>query len=172
MSIHPRATLVTWISLALAACAQAQGQSPTPAQTIHRGFDYINRKLLDMAKDFPENKYGFRLKPEMRSFGEVLVHVLSGNVYAAKAGRGENVKWDEVDPKTYKTKTEIVAAFQKSVDDANATLKATPDERFTKTLAPWASVMEHSAEHYGLLVAYYRANGLVPPESRPKNQSQ
>jgi hypothetical protein len=69
MSIHPRATLVTWISLALAACAQAQGQSPTPAQTIHRGFDYINRKLLDMAKDFPENKYGFRLKPEMRSFG-------------------------------------------------------------------------------------------------------
>jgi hypothetical protein len=82
------------------------------------------------------------------------------------------VKWDEVDPKTYKTKTEIVAAFQKSVDDANATLKATPDERFTKTLAPWASVMEHSAEHYGLLVAYYRANGLVPPESRPKNQSQ
>jgi hypothetical protein len=29
-------------------------------------------------------------------------------------------------------------------------------------------VMEHSAEHYGLLVAYYRANGIVPPSSRPK----
>jgi hypothetical protein len=28
-------------------------------------------------------------------------------------------------------------------------------------------VLEHSAEHYGLLVAYYRANGMVPPESRP-----
>ena len=24
----------------------------------------------------------------------------------------------------------------------------------------------HSSEHYGLLVAYYRANGLVPPASR------
>jgi len=23
-------------------------------------------------------------------------------------------------------------------------------------------------EHYGLFVAYYRANGVVPPESRPK----
>jgi hypothetical protein len=33
---------------------------------------------------------------------------------------------------------------------------------------PWIGVMEHSAEHYGLLVAYYRANGLVPPASRPK----
>ena len=27
---------------------------------------------------------------------------------------------------------------------------------------------EHSGEHYGQLVVYYRANGLVPPESRPK----
>jgi len=32
---------------------------------------------------------------------------------------------------------------------------------------PWVDVMEHSAEHYGLLVAYYRANGIVPPASRP-----
>jgi hypothetical protein len=29
-------------------------------------------------------------------------------------------------------------------------------------------LIEHSAEHYGQLVVYYRANGLVPPESRPK----
>ena len=28
--------------------------------------------------------------------------------------------------------------------------------------------IEHSGEHYGQLVVYYRINGLVPPESRPK----
>jgi hypothetical protein len=28
--------------------------------------------------------------------------------------------------------------------------------------------IEHSGEHYGQLVAYYRLSGLVPPESRPK----
>jgi hypothetical protein len=27
---------------------------------------------------------------------------------------------------------------------------------------------EQEGEHYGLLVAYYREMGLVPPESRPK----
>jgi len=27
---------------------------------------------------------------------------------------------------------------------------------------------EHSGEHYGNLVVYYRNNGIVPPESRPK----
>jgi hypothetical protein len=29
-------------------------------------------------------------------------------------------------------------------------------------------VIEHSGEHYGQLVVYYRINGMVPPESRPK----
>ena len=29
-------------------------------------------------------------------------------------------------------------------------------------------LIEHSGEHYGQLVVYYRANGLVPPASRKK----
>ncbi len=29
-------------------------------------------------------------------------------------------------------------------------------------------LIEHSGEHYGQMVVYYRANGMVPPESRPK----
>ena len=29
-------------------------------------------------------------------------------------------------------------------------------------------IIEHSGEHYGQLVVYYRIAGLVPPESRPK----
>ncbi len=120
-----------------------------------------------MAKDFPADKYNYSLKPEMRSFGAVIVHIASGNVYAAKAGRGENVNWDELDPKNYKTKEEVVTLLERSISDANATLETLPDSSFAKSVEPWLSVTEHSAEHYGLLVAYYRANGLVPPASRP-----
>jgi hypothetical protein len=29
-------------------------------------------------------------------------------------------------------------------------------------------LIEHSGEHYGNLVVYYRNNRLAPPESRPK----
>lgn len=159
-------------SLALLAAApmfaQGQKQPPTPAQTIQRQFGYINGKVLEMAQDFPEDQYGFRPKPEMRSFGEVIVHILSGNIYAAKTGRGEKANWDEVDPKLYPTKAQIVAAMQKSIADATEVLKSTPDDSFKTSLGPWVSVIEHSGEHYGLLVAYYRLNGLVPPESRPK----
>lgn len=31
----------------------------------------------------------------------------------------------------------------------------------------WTFAIEHSGEHYGQLVVYYRANNLVPPDSRP-----
>ncbi len=151
--------------------AQEQRSPPTPAISIKRNFASVNRRLLAMAEDFPAEKYDYRPTKDVRSFGDVIVHAMSGNVYAAKAGRGENVKWDELDPKSYKSKAEIVTAFKKSINDADATLKAVPDEQFAKTLAPWMGVIEHGAEHYGQLVVYYRLSGLVPPESRPKSKT-
>jgi hypothetical protein len=147
---------------------QTQRPTPTTAQSVRGHFASLNRRIVEMAKDFPEDQYTFRLKPETRSFGEVMVHIASGNVYAAKAGRGEKVNWDELDPKKYPDKATVVALMEKSSADAQAVLDKLPDETFTKALEPWIGVMEHSAEHYGLLVAYYRANGLVPPASRPR----
>jgi len=161
------AVIVAFV-LVLVMTLSTAAQNRSTAQSVRGHFASINRRILEMAKDFPDEKYNFQLKPEMRTFGAVVVHVASGNVYAAKAGRGENVNWDELDPKNYKTKSEVVALLEKSIDDANATLKNLPDDSFAKSVEPWLSVTEHSAEHYGLLVAYYRANGLTPPESRPK----
>jgi hypothetical protein len=147
---------------------QGQQSAAGPQQSIKRQFDDVHRKLLEMAKDFPAEKYTFRLKPEMRSFGEVLVHVTSGVVYAGKVGRGEKATWSELNAKDYPAKAAVVALMERSINEADAALNAAPAVSFTKTLDPWLPVLEHSAEHYGLLVAYYRANGLVPPESRPK----
>ena len=158
----------SFLALFAALSASAQPAPPNTAQTLKTFFDGINKQILDMAEDFPAEKYDFRLKPEMRTFGEVIVHVVGGNQYAAKAGgTAERVKWDEVDPKDYQTKDKIVALLKKSISAANATLQANP-EGFNGNIRPWLAVIEHSAEHYGLLVAYYRANGMVPPESRPK----
>ena len=151
--------------------ASAQNTLHSTPDVVRGRFMSINQKILDMARDFPEDKYDFRLTSQMRSFRELIVHIAGGNIYAAKAGGGENVAWDEKiepDPKDYKTKAAVVAMFEKTVSDANAVLKNLPDSSFTKTVDPWVDVMEHSAEHYGLLVAYYRAIGIVPPASRPK----
>jgi hypothetical protein len=157
------------VGLFLFAVALVWGQTkaPTAAEALKRNFDYVNHKVLTMAEDFPADKYEYKLKPEMRTFGAVIVHIASGNIFAARAGKGEKVKWDdqEQDPAQYKSKAECVALLRKSIDDANVALAANP-EGPNKNMQPFLSVLQHTSEHYGLLVAYYRANGLVPPESR------
>jgi hypothetical protein len=163
-----KATFAAMVLSILVFSTSAISQTRTTAQSIRGHFSSINQRVLEMAKDFPEDKYDYKLKPEMRTFGAVIVHIASGNVYAAKVGKSENVNWDELDPKDYKTKAQVVSLLEKSISDAEVTLKSLPDDSFAKTIEPWISVIEHSAEHYGLLVAYYRANGLAPPQSRPK----
>jgi len=155
--------------LPITAMAQPPKPPETPAQQVKQLFDDVNKRVLEMAQDFPADKYDYRLRKEMRSFGEVIVHIMSGNVYATKAGGGEKANWDELDPKNYRAKADIVNALQKSIADCAATLKAHPMAA-GKSVEPWLGVMQHSSEHYGLLVAYYRANGLVPPVSRPKSK--
>lgn len=152
-----------------AAVAPAQQKTPSAAEALKGNFEYVNNKVLEMAQDFPAEKYDYKLKPEMRTFAAVIVHIASGNIYAAKAGKGEKVKWDdqEQDPAKYTTRAACVALLKKSIEDANAALKANP-EGPDKNMQPFLSVLQHTSEHYGLLVAYYRANGLVPPDSRPK----
>jgi len=160
-------TRLTILLLATPLLGLAQAPS-TPAKSFADNFEDVNRRLLAMAKDFPEEKYGYRATKDVRSFGEIIVHVSSGNAYAAKAGRGEKANWDEIDPKQYTTKAAKVALLEKTIADSTATLKATPEDRWAKTVQPWLAVIEHAGEHYGQLVVYYRNNGMVPPESRPK----
>ena len=176
-SFHSPDTIVTTMrrlaayGIVLLAAASAFGQSKTPtaAEALKRNFDYVNNKILEMANDFPADKYDFRLKPEMRTFGAVIVHIASGDIYAAKAGMGEKVKWDdqEQDPAKFPAKAACVELLKQSIEAATAAMAANP-EGPNQNLQPFLSVLQHASEHYGLLVAYYRANGLVPPESRPK----
>jgi len=148
--------------------AFAQTATPGVAKQVRDNFNDVDRKILEMARDWPAENYDYKLRKEMRSFGAVLVHLASGNVYAAKIGRGEKAKWDELDAAKYPDKASVVALLEKSFGDSEAVLKGLPDTTFAKSVEPWLSVMEHNGEHYGLLVAYYRANGMTPPESRPK----
>jgi uncharacterized damage-inducible protein DinB len=168
-----RASLCRLLCIASAVnVALAQGTPRTPAQDIRAHFAGLNRKIVAMAKDFPAADYGYRPAEGVRSFGDVIVHIASGNIYAAKVGRGEKVQWDELDPKAYTGKAEIVAMLEKSVQDATAALQAIPDGHFATRLDPWLDVIEHAAEHCGQLVAYYRAHGLVPPQSRGNSSKQ
>jgi len=139
----------------------------------------IGHKLVAMAEDFPEDKYDFKPTPTQRSFAEQLLHAAGASYYFTNPVMGQKPPAGE-DPKreNYKTKADIVAFVKKSVADGAAALQSKGEKGLMQTV-PYAhqevrvldiayGLIEHSGEHYGQLVVYYRLAGLVPPESRPK----
>jgi uncharacterized damage-inducible protein DinB len=172
---------------ALPAAAQdAAKKSGPPKQVgvsaaILEQWNDIGRKLIAMAEDFPEDKYDFKPSPAERTFAEQLLHAAGANYFFTNIVNGQAPPAQE-DPKRdkYKTKADVVAFVKKSFEDGAATIKAKGDAGMTGSLVDpfaneqvrvydWAyGFMEHSGEHYGQLVVYYRVAGLVPPESRPK----
>ena len=60
-------------------------------------------------------------------------------------------------------------AIKAKGDSGMAAVILDPESKAPQRLSDLAyGVVEHSGEHYGQLVVYYRINGMVPPESRPR----
>lgn len=166
--------------------AQSQPQTqpappaPGPTEELLRGWNEVGAKLIEMAEDFPEDKYDFKPNPEVRSFAEQLLHVAGSTYFFMGIARGEQPGEEDLSREKYKTKAEVVAALKKSFAEGAAFIRETGDAGLTKSaqypwssrpvslLGLWADATEHAGEHYGQLVVYYRVNGLVPPASRPR----
>lgn len=171
--------------LCFAIPSRAQEKKPSkpassPYKAVLDSWNDIGRKLITMAEDFPEDKYDYKATPAERTFAENLLHVAGVNYYFTNAVRGEKPPEGENPPRSqYKTKTDVVAFVKKSFADGAAAIKARGDKGMTETVVdPYSNeeirvsdyaygFIEHSGEHYGQLVVYYRLNGIVPPESRP-----
>ena len=116
-----------------------------------------------------------------RGVAEQLLHAANANYFFTDPAMGKPVPKEE-DPKRsdFKTKADVVAFVKKAFADGAAAIKAKGDKGMSDLLVdPFAhqqvrvldmayGLIEHSGEHYGQLVGYYRTAGLVPPESRPK----
>ncbi|HEX3353344.1 MAG TPA: DinB family protein [Terriglobales bacterium] len=174
-------TVVVATMLITAAWAQEAAKAPvlSPSQAVLQNWNEIGRKLIAMAEDFPEDKYDFKPVPVQRSFAEQLLHVAGSNDLFTAVAKGEKPVDDE-SRAHYKTKATVVAYLKKSFADGAAVIKAKGDAGLAQTVLTSESheimqlsdlayeLIEHSGEHYGQLVVYYRVAGMVPPESRPK----
>jgi hypothetical protein len=142
----------------------------------------IGNKLIAMAQDFPEDKYDFKVQKDQRTFALNLLHAaaldfvlirrISGTNVGPNFGEGDNPTRDQ-----FKTKADIVNFVQEAVADGAKVIQQQGDagldntskffgNRLAHNSAIWTMAIEHSGEHYGQLVVYYRANNLVPPDSR------
>ena len=150
------------------------------SKVVLDAWNEIGRKLTAMAEDFPEDKYDFKPTPAQRSFAEQLLHAAGSCYYFTNPAMGLKPPAAE-DPKRdqYKSKADIVAFVKKSFADGATAIQVKGEKGMATEVVYFPQqksrvidiaygIIEHSGEHYGQLVVYYRLAGLVPPESRPK----
>jgi len=164
--------------------------SPSLAATAKAMHATIRRDIAEAAETMPAEDFGFKPTPDVRSFAQLVGHVINANVFFCSQAKGAAM------PTT--TNFELVAdkaALIKGLTDAlahcDAVYESTTDTDFNqavtlsgfpgmnpKTTTTRGAVLmfntTHNNEHYGNIVVYLRLKGKVPPSTAraqaPKRQ--
>ena len=141
--------------------------APTYEAALSRSWESVHNKILTMAKDtvFPDDKLAWKPHPAARTVLEELRHVTIGLEMTTAEAKGEKFDFDareKADAGKPKTRASVVAEMEAAIAASYPLVKSNPRPQ----LLGW---LEHQGEHYGKLVTAYRANGVVPPVSRPKS---
>jgi uncharacterized damage-inducible protein DinB len=188
---HIARLVIFTLGMSLATLTPAQEQKPTvppkpalsPSQELLLGWQSVFGKVITMAKDFPQDKYNFKAQEGERTFGENLIHVSAAAFNSMTAFTGAPMwQYGKEDSlrKKFATKEEVVGFLSKAAEAGEQLIKEEADNGLNREVKyPWGKfmvhgsfiwygILEHTGEHYGQLVVYYRLNGLIPPASRPK----
>ncbi len=134
-------------------------------------------KLLQLAEATPEAKFSYRPAADVRSTGEVFMHVVTANY-------GIPSHWGVKPPvpgftfayeKSLTKKADIIKALKDSFAHVDASLAAVPEADMDKPVEMFGGMVKttirggymlllaHSHEHLGQSIAYARTNGIAPP---------
>ena len=169
--MHSRLIAPALAALFLAAAAHAQS-NPFSADA-RQTYTLIKGNLMKAAEEMPEENYSFRTVPQVRTFGEMIAHVADGQLRMCAVVKGETVTANAA---SKKSKADLVAALQASFDYCDPIYASMTD---TEAVAPvrWARWqmtklgllnwnISHDNEMYGIIGAFLRIKGLVPPSSQ------
>jgi DinB superfamily len=157
--------------LGLSLTLQAQSANPLSTE-IKSAYSSVKINLLQSAEKMPEDGYGFKPTPDIRSFAEVLGHVVSAQMHACSAalGGGMNAGMTKGE-----TKSEVLTALKAAFDECDKAYDALTDASAAEMiqsprgarsrLGILAGNVAHDNEQYGILSVYMRLKGVIPPSS-------
>ena len=160
--------------LLTASCALAQ--SPNPFMSELKQF-YTVRKgdLLKAADRMPAEDYDFRPTPEVRTFGQLIAHIIDAQMGFCSGAKGEPKRLNAAS-KT--SKADLVAALKASFDECDSVFDSTTDATATQMMKSGNSERSkfglllyatlHDNEEYGYLAVYLRLKNLIPPSTNSR----
>jgi uncharacterized damage-inducible protein DinB len=176
-------TLVFLVAAASSAQAQtsdvgyAETLSPSMASSAKVMHATVRRNLAEAAEAMPPDEYAFKPTPDVRSFSEVVGHVVNANFFFCAQAKGEKSPGTQNYEKLT-DKSALVKALNDSLAYCDTAYNEMTDANFAtlvKVAAPSTNQTPrgmllmfnttHNQEHYGNLVVYMRLKGHVPPST-------
>jgi uncharacterized damage-inducible protein DinB len=161
----------------------AEALSPSMAAVVKAMHATIRRNVVEAAEAMPAPDYAFKPTPQMRSFAELVGHVIDANFFFCSQALGEGMPSTTNHEQTSE-KTALVKALAASLAYCDGAYAATTDTNFGQLVklagpnggsqATRGSVLvfntTHNNEHYGNIVVYLRLKGHVPPSTARTQQ--
>jgi len=136
--------------------------------------DVTKGNIIKAAEKMPEEHYGFKPVPEVRSFGQIIGHIADAQ-YGLCGRAGSIQRSGGSIEKTKTAKADLVAALKEAIGACDGVYGSLTDAKAAEKvkflggerskLAVLSFNTAHNYEHYGNLVTYMRIKGLVPPSS-------
>ena len=150
----------------------AQDANPLSTEA-KQAYTSVKNDILKSAEKMPEENYGFKPAPRVRTFGQILGHVAEEQYFFCGSVKGEQKAADIEKAKT--SKADLLAALHDSFAYCDAVFDGLTDatavqmikvgeSRRTRLTMIWGNTV-HDNSHYGNLVTYLRIKGLVPPST-------
>ena len=179
------------ITLLLAAVAiasvtgaqQSDKQAPkifTLSGEMLRGYQNVQRNLVEAAEKMPADNYGFKPTPEIRPFGQLVAHAALTQFGTCSLLKGEPSPRKDEKEDAPRTRAEAIALLKASTaycdplvtplsDTTMSEMVKTNDMQVAKGLLP-TSLISHGQEMYGTMAVYLRLKGIVPPTTERRGQ--
>ena len=147
---------------------------------LQKSYAAVARDLVAVVELMPEQDFGFRpagVAPEVRSFADIVHHVVGVNSWVCSMGEGQPDPMSAAGPNPILDKARLLTLLHETNSRCTAYLATLTDSRLTEVMTTRSASREiqavrgnaaifaiaHANEHYGNLVTYIRAKGLVPP---------
>ena len=108
------AAVLATTAIARAQMPAAGGDNPLSA-SVKGMFDNIKRNITEAAAKMPEENYGFKPTPEVRSFGEIVGHLADANYLLCSRAKGEKNPNDGNSFEKKTAKADLVKALNDAV---------------------------------------------------------
>jgi uncharacterized damage-inducible protein DinB len=170
--------------LALQASPPPAGSRPVVSE-LASAFAVVAGDLRAAADKMPAERYGYRPAEGVRSFGQVIAHVVGGHFLYCSQAAGRRIeaalarRMSDLRPfsdvataagaRAY-GKDELVPLLTESIEFCRTVYAERTGAGVDVPLSAAAARalvgnVAHDNEHYGNLVTYLRLNGLVPPST-------